>query len=40
MGDHPQHLIIGDYEKWVRKSSLRNICNDLAFVSQIEPKNV
>ena len=40
MGDHPQHLKIGDSEKWVTMSSLRNIYNHLAFVSQIKPKNV
>ena len=40
MGDHPQHLIIGDSEKQVTRSSLKNICNHLAFVSQIEPKNI
>ena len=39
MDDHPQHLIIGDLEKWIT-SSLRNIYNHLAFVSQTEPKNI
>ena len=32
--------MIGDFEKWVTMSSLRNICNNLAFVSQVKPKNV
>ena len=40
MGNHPQHLIIGDYQKWVTRRSLRNKCNNLAFVSQVEPKRV
>ena len=39
-GDHPPHLMIGDSKKWVTRSSLRNICNHLTFVSQIKPKNV
>ena len=38
MGDHPQHLMIGDSKKWVTRNSLRNICNHLAFISQIKPK--
>ena len=40
MGDHPQHLMIGGFEKWVIKISLRNICNHLVFVSQVEHNNV
>ena len=32
--------MIGDSKKWVTRSSLRYICNYLAFVSQVEPKNV
>ena len=40
IGDHPQHLMIGDSEKWVTWSNFRNIYNNLAFVSQVEPKNV
>ena len=36
---HPQELIIGDPSHGTRtRASLRNICNHLAFVSQIEPK--
>ena len=40
MGDHLQHLIIKDSKKWLKRSSLRDICNHLTFVSQIETKNV
>ena len=40
MGDHPQHLMISDFEKWVIRNSFRNICNHLTFVSQVETKNV
>ena len=38
--NHPQNQIIGNPSSGVRtRSSLRNICNNLAFISQIEPKN-
>ena len=38
--DHPKDLIIGDPSKGVTtRTSLRNICNNFAFVSQMEPKN-
>ena len=40
MHNHPQHLIISDFEKWITRSSLRNICNKLAFVSQVKPNNI
>ena len=40
MINHPQDQIIGNPSSRVRiRSSLKNICNNLAFVSQIEPKN-
>nr|CAN77969.1 hypothetical protein VITISV_027333 [Vitis vinifera] len=39
--NHPQYQIIGNPSSGVRtRSSLRNICNNLAFISQIEPKNI
>ena len=39
--NHPQDQIIGNLSSRVRtRSSLRNICNNLAFISQIEPKNI
>ena len=39
--NHPQDQIIGNPSIRVRtRSSLRNICNNLAFISQIEPKNL
>ena len=39
--NHPQDHIIGNPSSEVRtRSSLRNICNNLAFISQIEPKNI
>ena len=39
--NHPQDQIIGNPSNGVRtRSSLRNICNNLAFISQIEPKNI
>ena len=38
--NHPTSLIIGDISKGVTtRNSLRNICGNLAFLSQIEPKN-
>ena len=38
--NHPTNLIIGDPSKGVTtRNSLRNICENLAFLSQIEPKN-
>ena len=37
--NHPQDNIIGNPSNGVRtRSSLRNICNNLDFISQIEPK--
>ncbi|RVW63757.1 Retrovirus-related Pol polyprotein from transposon TNT 1-94 [Vitis vinifera] len=39
--NHPQDQVIGNPLSGVRtRSSLRNICNNLAFISQIEPKNI
>ena len=39
--NHPQDQIIGNPSSGVRtRSSLRNVCNNLAFISQIEPKNI
>ena len=39
--NHPQDEIIGNPSSGVRtRSSLRNICNNLAFISQIKPKNI
>ena len=39
--NHPQDQIIGNPSIGVRtRSSLRNICNNLAFISQIEPKKL
>ena len=38
---HPQDQIIGDPSQRVRtRSTLRNLDNYLAFVSQIEPKSI
>lgn len=37
---HPKDLILGDPSQGVKtRSSLRNFCNNSAFISQIEPKN-
>ena len=39
--NHPQDQIIDNPSIGVRtRSSLRNICNNLAFISQIEPKKL
>ena len=39
--NHPQNQIIGNPSSGLRtRSFLRNICNNLAFISQIEPKNI
>ncbi|KAJ9178719.1 hypothetical protein P3X46_010579, partial [Hevea brasiliensis] len=39
--NHPKDLIIGDTSKGVTtRSSFRNICNKLTFISQIEPKSI
>ena len=39
--NHPQDQIIGNPSSEVRtRSSLKNICNNFAFISQIEPKNI
>ena len=39
--NHPQDQSIGNSSSGVRtRSSLRNICNNLAFISQIEPKDI
>ena len=39
--NHPQYQIIGNPSIGVRtRSSIGNICNNLAFISQIEPKNL
>ncbi|RVW19280.1 Retrovirus-related Pol polyprotein from transposon RE1 [Vitis vinifera] len=39
--NHPQDQIIGNPSSGViTRSSLRNICNNLAFISQIKPKNI
>ena len=39
--NHPQDQIIGNPSIGVTtRSSLRNICNNLAFISQIGPKNL
>ena len=39
--NHPQDQIIGNPSSGVRtRSSLRNIFNNLTFISQIEPKNI
>ena len=39
--NHPQDQIIGNPSSGVRtRSSLGNICNNIVFISQIEPKNI
>ena len=39
--NHPQDQIIGNLSNEVRtRSSLRNICNNVTFIYQIEPKNI
>ena len=39
--DHPVEQILGEPSQGVStRSSLRNICNHTAFLSQIEPKNI
>ena len=40
MASHPQDQIIGDSTQRVTCSSIRNICDHLAFLSQIEPKSI
>jgi hypothetical protein len=38
---HPKELIIDEVERGVStRSKLKNICNNMAFLSQIEPKNI
>jgi hypothetical protein len=39
--DHPIDQILGDPSQGVNtRSSLRNVCNNMTFVSEIEPKNI
>jgi hypothetical protein len=39
--NHPIDQILGDPSQGVNtQSSLRNVCNNVAFVSEIEPKNI
>ena len=40
MASHPKDQIIGDSTQRVTRSSLRNICDHVAFLSQIEPKTI
>lgn len=37
---HPKNLILGDLEQGVKTRSSINLFNNLAFVSQIEPKSL
>jgi hypothetical protein len=38
---HPKELIIGEIEYGVStRSKLKNICNNMTFLSKIEPKNI
>ena len=38
--NHPTSLIIGDPSKGVTTETLLNMCKNLVFLSQIEPKNI
>ena len=39
--NHPINQILGDPNQGIAaRSSLKNICNNLAFLSQIKPKNI
>ena len=41
VANHPIDQILGDPSQGVAtRSSLKNICNNVAFLSQIEPKNI
>ena len=38
---HPKNQILGNPSSGLRtRSSIRNICNNLALIFQIEPKNI